>query len=83
MFDTQGRNLQDPARWNKTSDLNRPGDTHLIPGMVVPIRPDHRGEVEIEFKADDGSGMQSVYKKRLDYDGKSDRDAPGQPAPEP
>ncbi|MBT8044949.1 MAG: hypothetical protein KJO79_08355 [Verrucomicrobiae bacterium] len=72
VYDTRGRNLQDPARWRKTSELNSPGDTYVIPGMVVPVRPDYRGAVDIEFKADSGSGYQPVYKKRLSYGRKSE-----------
>ena len=74
VFDSQGRNLQDPARWNKASELNRPGDRHFIPGMVVPIRPDHRGEIHLEFKADSGSGFQPVYQRRLPYDRESEQE---------
>jgi len=80
VYDNHGRNLQDPARWNKSSDLNRPGDTHFIPGMVVPIRPDHHGEIHIEFKADSGSGFKSIYQRRLPYDRDSEQAGAGQPA---
>lgn len=82
VHDNHGRNLQDPARWNKSSDLNRPGDTYLIPGMVVPIRPDHHGEIHIEFKADSGSGLKSIYQRRLSYDRDSEQGA-GHPATVP
>lgn len=67
VYDNHGRNIQDPDRWNKSSDLNRPGATHFIPGMVVPIRADHHGEIHIEFKADSGSGFESIYQRRLPY----------------
>lgn len=83
VYDTHGRNLQDPARWNKSSDLNRPGDTFFIPGMVVPVRPDHHGEIHVEFKADSGSGFQSIYQKRLPYDRDSEQAGGGQPATRP
>lgn len=82
VFDSQGQNLQDPARWNKTTDLNRPGDTHYIPGMVVPIRPDHHGGIHIEFKADSGSGLKSIYQGRLSFDRSSEQGA-RQPATAP
>lgn len=71
VYDTNGQNLQDPARWNKSSNLNNPGDKFIISGMVVPISPDHRGAIQIEFKADSGSGLQLVYQKRLHYERKS------------
>ena len=80
VYDNHGRNLQDPARWNKSSDLNRPGDTHFIPGMVVPIRSDYHGEIHIDFKADSGSGFRSVYQRRLPYDRDSAKVGAGQPA---
>jgi hypothetical protein len=67
IFDSDGENLQDPARWNKTTELNRPGDTHFIPGMVVATRTDYHGEIHVEFKEDSGSGFQSIYQKSLAY----------------
>ena len=83
VFDSRGRNLQDPARWNNTSELNRPGDAHLIPGMVVPIIPEYRGSIQIEFKAETGSGFESVYTKRLSYNRDSEQGVSRQPATPP
>ena len=67
VYDSQGKNLQDPARWNKHSDLNTHGKAYLIKGMVVPVRPDYRGRIQIEFKESSGSGFDSVYTKHLHY----------------
>ncbi len=83
VYDTDGRNLQDPARWNKSSELNKPGDTYFIPGMVVPLRPDYAGAIQVEFKSDSGSGLQPVYKKRLPYNSDSEQGRARQSATAP
>ena len=67
VYDTRGKNLRDPARRDKRSDLNSHGKAYFIAGMVVPVRPDYRGMIQIEFEADSGSGFESVYTKRLLY----------------
>ncbi|NNC89723.1 MAG: hypothetical protein HKN82_14805 [Akkermansiaceae bacterium] len=83
VYDTRGQNLQDPARWNKRSDLNSHGKRHFIAGMVVPVRPDYSGTIQIEFSADSGSGFEPVYAKRLPYNGNSEQDGADQPATAP
>lgn len=70
--DHRGQNLQDPARWNKVSNLNTHGKGYFIAGMVVPVRPDYRGTIQIEFGADSGSGFEPVYTKHLPYNPNSE-----------
>ena len=72
VYDTRGQNLQDPARWNKRSDLNSHGRAYFIAGMVVPVSPDYRGMIQIEFKEDSGSGFESVYTKHLPHNSNSE-----------
>ena len=79
-YGSQGQNLQDAARWNMRSDLNGHGESYFIEGMVVPLRPDYRGMIQIGFEADDGSGSESVYTKRLPYHRHSEQDSADQPA---
>ena len=79
VYDTRGQSLQDPARWNERSDLNSHGNAYYIAGMVVPVRPDYRGMIQIGFEADDGSGSESDYTKRLPYH-RSEQDSADQPA---
>ena len=83
VYDTRGQNLQDPARWNERSDLNSHGNAYHIAGMVVPVRPDYRGMIQIGFEADDGSGSESVYTKRLPYHRNSEQGGADQPATAP
>ena len=82
VYDTRGQNLQDPARWNKRSDLNSHGAAYFIKGIVVPVRPDYRGMIQIEFKEDSGSGFESVYTKHLPHNSSSEQGA-DQPATDP
>ena len=80
VYDTQGQNLQDPARRNKHSDLNSHGKAYFIEGMVVPLRQDYRGVIQIEFEADSGSGFKSIYTRRLPYNRNSEQGSVDQPA---
>ena len=77
VYDFQGQNLQDAARWNKRSDLNSHGEPYFIKGMVVPVRPDYRGMIQIEFK----ENSESIYTKRLPYKSNSEQDGAGNPLP--
>lgn len=80
VYDSEGNNLQDPARWNKHSDLNTHGKAYIIKGMVVPVRPGYSGIIRIEFRENRGSGFKSVYTKLLPYNSNSEQGGAGQPA---
>ena len=73
VYDSRGQDLQDAARWDERSDLNSHGEAYFIKGMVVPVRPDYRGMVQIEFKEDSGSGFESVYTKHLPHNSNGER----------
>lgn len=75
VYDTQGQNLQDGARWNDRFDLNSHDEPYFITGMVVPIKPDYREMIQIEFK----ENSESVYTKRLPHNSNSTQDAADQP----
>lgn len=75
VYDSQGHNLQDGTRWNDRFDLNRHGEPYFIKGMVVPLKPNYRGMIQIEFK----ENSKSIYSKRLSHNSNSEQVDADQP----
>ncbi len=68
-----GENVQDPERWDDTTPLNPTGSVSMadyLHGMVVPLREDVRGRIEIvlkdNFRKPDDIPGRIVYTQTLD-----------------